>query len=405
MIDNESYLMEPGAGAGAGPAEDHKEEKVTDDGGEYPMMEGMMTDEGFAAEGEVNLAPEGKLALPSAVVAIPTLSGIRSENFNSNAICERIHKVSSKWFQKKVNIVQCLIDELCVLNEPQRLEVVQLYSKKNKKNNLAKLIRANTKDCLRDVLLALTIPRCEYDAHWLNVALRKKSVNLLINILCAMSSEDVKKARLAYDALYPKTSLLKSVLDRTSGWFHKRTVQVFFSNLLEKGRPSDSDPIDKSLISKDAETLVKISKNTKLDKASFVEIFSLRSFEHLAAVAVEFQRICEGKDLISVIKESFKEQSETGYACNVTLFYATRRNELFADFLTKTIAKPGKHYDMLTRIVVSRSEVDLYNILQCYGHDKFREWTNKEFASSNRFYGKVVHHLCGFQNQPTEKKK
>jgi len=296
------------------------------------------------------------------------------------------------------------VDELCVLNEPQRMQVVQTYALLHKNYNLSRLIRVNTQDALRDVMVALTTPRAEYDAHWLHLAINKKSINLLLNILCTMSTEEVKNAHLAYDTLYPKTPLLKSILSLTSGWlFHKRTIQSFFINLLEKGRTSDTVPVDRGLIAKDAELLSKASQS-KLDKQPFVEIFSLRSLEHLAGVAVEFQRITNGKNLLYVIKESFKEQSETGYACDVTLYYATRRNDLLVDFLKKAMAKPGKRYEMITRIIVRRAEIDLCNILQSYGRDDFRKWLDKEFQTRNRFYGKILCTLCGFQNEAGNKK-
>jgi len=128
-----------------------------------------------------------------------------------------------------------LVDELCILNEPQRIQVVQTYAQKYKNNNLSRLIRVNTQDALRDIMVALTIPRSESDAHWLHLAITKKSINLLLNILCTMSTEDVKRAHLAYDTLYPKTPLLKSILSLTSGWFHKRTIQGFFYQFVGKG--------------------------------------------------------------------------------------------------------------------------------------------------------------------------
>jgi len=277
-----------------------------------------------------------------------------------------------------------------------------------KKNGLKKLIHSNTNHGLRDILLGLTVSRAVFIAHWLHVALRKKSVNLLLNLLCPMSPEELKTVQLAYDNLYPKHTLVKSILGQTGGWFHKRTIQSFFTNLFEKGRASDSLKVDPLQVAKDAdtlaETLSKVFANGKLEKSPCVEIFSLRSFEHLAAVASEYQ-VKEGKELTQVIKKSFKEQSETGNACIICIYYATRRFELFADFLDKAVTKPGKHYDMLTQIVISRAEVDLCNVLQTYGREKFREWLKKEFGSQNSVYGSVISGLCGFHDDTKEKKK
>ncbi|ETO14699.1 hypothetical protein RFI_22670 [Reticulomyxa filosa] len=374
----------------------------------YIPMQAMLLSEDLGIDvSEAYLEPEGKLALPSTVPAIPTLLGVHKDEFDAEATAKRIHQVASKWFQKKANIVDVLIHELCVLNEDQRMQVVLAYGTKHKSHHLHKLIRGNTKNKLQDILSALTMTRFDYDAHWLHVALRKKSVNLLLTILCTMpSAEHVRLAHAAYDRLYPKTPLVKSVLDQTSGWFfHKRTIYGFFSNLLEKGRVSDVVPIDEQIVLQDAHMLVKASQSDKLDKSPFVEIFSLRSYEHLAAMAVAFQQISQGKDLIQVIKQSFKEQSETGYACNITLYYATRRYELLADLLRKAVVTPGKHYEMLTRIIVSRAEVDLCNILQAYGREEFRQWVLKHLQTKNQVYAQVILTLCGFHKLDEDVKK
>ncbi len=82
---------------------------------------------------------------------------------------------------------------------------------------------------------------------------------------------------------------------------------------------------------------MKAANGGKVDKKQFINIFSCRSHQHLAKVAVECETISQGIDLFTVIKKSFKESSETGNACNMTLYYSCRRYELFNDLVISSL--------------------------------------------------------------------
>ena len=57
--------------------------------------------------------------------------------------------------------------------------------------------------------------------------------------------------------------------------------------------------------------------------------------------------------------------------------------------LDKAIKAPGSNYDFVTRLLLTRCEVDLESILAKYGKHKFKAWMDKEFKKSN----KLVHHI------------
>ncbi len=56
---------------------------------------------------------------------------------------------------------------------------------------------------------------------------------------------------------------------------------------------------------------------------------------------------------------------------------------------------PGKNYDFISRIIVSRSEIDLGNILGLYGKKKFFGWMEKRFEKNNVEYHSIIKTLCG----------
>ncbi|ETO09760.1 annexin A9 [Reticulomyxa filosa] len=320
---------------------------------------------------------------------------IMDRNFDPHAITERIENTVNQWFQKSAAIVESLTNELCVLSEQQRLLVAETYEKKHERCNLSSVIEANSSGALQMMLLALVKPRYNYNVYLLHLALRKKTVSLLINILCTMSAEEMWKTHVAYNAAYPKEPLAQASLRLCSKWFRKPSVLQFVRNLLEHGRASDSVPVSHDLVQQDVTALLQAATTPKLNKRTFINIFSLRSFQHLAIVATEFER-ASPDTLTQVLVHAFSSQNDAGYACKITLWYATRKDDLLLHFLRQATESPGKNYRMLTRIIITHRETDLLRILQLFGYDAFFQWTQTQFKSRNRAYGDIVLRLCNF---------
>ena len=153
-----------------------------------------------------------------------------------------------------------------------------------------------------------------------------------------------------------------------------------------------------NLVDEDVNHIVDASKSKKkLNKETFIEIFTKRSFEHLYFVAHKFEQKMESKStLIDVVKSLFKESSETGYAVIVILYFATRRFELFSNSLAQAIHEPGPNFVMFLRIVVERCETDFANIKQVYGENALKNFIDLKVKSKDIDAAHIINKLCGY---------
>lgn len=168
-------------------------------------------------------------------------------------------------------------------------------------------------------------------------------------------------------------------------------------------RPKNKEEIDMELVKKDTKEIYEIMNKKKIDKKKIIEIMTKRSFFHLEMVYENFfnfdlkNKNC--KDLIDYLKISFKDSSETGYACIITIYYAARTIELFADLLAKALNNPGPNYELLSKIIVERNEIDLGSVVNIYGKLALKKWLD-EIATKNKHkdYVTLVKKLCGIND-------
>ena len=250
---------------------------------------------------------------------------------------------------------------------------------------------------MRELLIFLILSEEEFVARWIDLAISKKDVNLLTLIICTQTNQALQKVKEIYNA-QSKKSMSSKIDGLTSNIFHKRNINKFLLGLLEAKRLSDEQQIDLDLVNKDVNHIIDASKSKKqLNKETYIEIFTHRSFEHLSIVASTFEQKSESKQtLIDVVKSVWKESSETGYAIIVILYFATRRYELFSNCLAQAIHEPGPNFVMFLRIVVERCEIDLANIIQVYGKNALKNFVELNIKSKDEYAAELVNKLCGF---------
>lgn len=237
----------------------------------------------------------------------------------------------------------------------------------------------------------------EFIAKWIEVALKKKDVNLLTLIICTQTNESLQRVTQIFDS-QNKKSMKSKINGLTSNIFHKRNINKFLLGLLDAKRTNDNDQIDMELVEKDVDLIIDASKSKKqLNKETYIDIFTKRSFEHLYFVANKFQEKMECKStLIDVVKSLYKESSETGYAITVILYFALRRYELFANSLAQAIHEPGPNFVMFLRIIVERCEIDLSNIKQTYGDNALKNFIELNVKVKDLDAANIVNKLCGY---------
>uniref|UniRef100_A0A671U8B3 Annexin n=1 Tax=Sparus aurata TaxID=8175 RepID=A0A671U8B3_SPAAU len=205
-----------------------------------------------------------------------------------------------------------------------------------------------------ELIIGLMLTPAEFDAKMMRKAMEGAGTDehALIEILVTRSNEEIHAMNAAYQNAYKK-SLEEAIQSDTSGHFCRILV-----SLVQGAR--EEGPADVERADADAQELADACNAESDDmEMKFMSILCTRSFPHLRRVFQEFVR-CTNKDIEQIVK---KEMS--GDVKNA--FYAIVRSvknqpSYFADRLYKAMKGLGTDDRALIRIMVSRCEVDLFNI-------------------------------------------
>lgn len=261
-----------------------------------------------------------------------------------------------------------LIDVLARRSNAQRQEIKRRFSEEFGRvlvNNLKSELGGK----LKKVFVGLMMTPAEYDAYWLNKAMKGVGTNesLLIEILCTRSSGEIDAARKAYAHEY-KSDLVNDIEGEVRGDFEKLLVA-----LVKVKRPADAR-VSREAAHVDAQTLHKAGEKKFLgtDEDRFIEIFTQRSRAHLKVVFEEYATISD-YDIERSIDREMSGDLEKALVAIVN--WVRGPGDFFAEKLYKSMDGLGTNDDMLTRVLISRSEVDLRTIATAFNenHKKYKK--------------------------------
>uniref|UniRef100_A0AAQ5ZG55 Annexin n=1 Tax=Amphiprion ocellaris TaxID=80972 RepID=A0AAQ5ZG55_AMPOC len=244
-----------------------------------------------------------------------------------------------------------IIDIVAHRSNAQRQEIRQAF-KSLLGRDLMKDLKSELSKNLERLIIGLMLTPAEFNAKMMRKAMEGAGTDehALIEILVTRSNEEIQAMNAAYQDAYKKT-LEEAIQSDTSGHFCRILVSLV-QGAREEG-PADC-------VLHDFKELADACNAESDDmEMKFMSILCTRSFPHLRKVFQEFVR-CTNKDIEQIIK---KEMS--GDVKNA--FYAIVRSvknqpSYFADRLYKAMKGLGTDDRALIRIMVSRSEVDLFNI-------------------------------------------
>uniref|UniRef100_A0A672IFJ9 Annexin n=1 Tax=Salarias fasciatus TaxID=181472 RepID=A0A672IFJ9_SALFA len=243
-----------------------------------------------------------------------------------------------------------IIDIVAQRSNAQRQEIRQTF-KSLLGRDLMKDLKSELSKNLERLIIGLMLTPAEFDAKMMRKGAGTDE-HALIEILVTRNNEQIQAMNAAYKDAYKK-SLEDAIQSDTSGHFCRILV-----SLTQGAR--EEGPADMERALADAQELADACNADSDDmEMKFMSILCTRSFPHLRKVFQEFVK-CSNKDIEQIIK---KEMS--GDVKNA--FYAIVRSvknqpSYFADRLYKAMKGLGTDDRALIRIMVSRSEVDLFNI-------------------------------------------
>jgi len=279
-----------------------------------------------------------------------------------------------------------IIDIVARRSNAQRQEIRQSF-KSLLGRDLMKDLKSELSKNLERLIIGLMLSPAEFDAKMMRKAMEGAGTDehSLIEILVTRSNEQIQAMNAAYEIGYKK-SMEEAIQSDTSGLFCRILVS------LAQGTREEG-PVDTERADVDAQELAD-SCNADSDEmeVKFMSILCTRSFPHLRRVFTEFVR-ASNKDIEQIIKKEMSGDVKNAFLGIVRS--VKNQPGYFADRLYKAMKGLGTDDRALIRIMVSRSEIDLFNIR--------KEFKDAQDASLHEFiqgdtsgdYRKTLLLLCG----------
>uniref|UniRef100_A0A8C2J7E6 Annexin n=1 Tax=Cyprinus carpio TaxID=7962 RepID=A0A8C2J7E6_CYPCA len=244
-----------------------------------------------------------------------------------------------------------IIDIVTHRSNAQRQEIRRIFKSLLGRDLMADLKSELSKN-LERLILGLMMSPAEFDAKMMKKAMEGAGTDehSLIEILVTRSNQEIQEMSLCNEAF-----TTDAIASETSGKF-KRILISLAQGAREEGPADMARALEDAQVSELADACNSESDDME-DK--FMSILCTRSFPHLRRVFQEFVR-CSNKDIEQIIKKEMSGDFKNAMFAIVRS--VKNQPSYFADRLYKAMKGLGTDDRALIRIMVSRSEIDLFNI-------------------------------------------
>ncbi|XP_054466607.1 annexin A1a [Anoplopoma fimbria] len=323
---------------------------------------GMPDDSVLKKEGTVTAAPNFNASGDAAILD----KAIKTKGVDENTIIEILVKRSNE----------------------QRQQIKEAYQRASSKS-LESALKSALKGDLEEVVLALLKTPAQYDAHQLKMAMKGLGTeeDVLIEILASRTNPEILDIKEAYKEDYKK-DLEADIKGDTSGDFRVA--------LLELCKATRTDGVCDQMVDSDARALYEAGEGRKGHNCSvFIEILATRSALHLRKVFERYSKYSK-VDMAKAIDLEMKGDIETCLTALVKC--AGSRSAFFAEKLNLAMKGKGTRKNILTRIMVSRSEIDMKRIKDDYKKNYGTTLYKDILDDTKGDYEKILLALCGSEN-------
>ncbi|XP_057674199.1 annexin A3b isoform X2 [Corythoichthys intestinalis] len=249
-------------------------------------------------------------------------------------------------------------------------------------------LEGDTHGYFEDLLVALVKPPAVYDCHEVIKAIKGAGTteSTLTELFASRSNRQIKAMSEVYLTETGKM-LIHDLKSEVSGDYGKALL------ILAEGKRDESPYVDAAKAKADAKALYEAGeKKWGTDEGRFIDILCHRSVPQLRQTLVEYKSISKRtlqESIESEMSGNLEELLVAVVKCvkNVPAYLAER--------LFKSMKGLGTTESTLTRILVSRSEMDLLDIRaefkKLFGYSLY-SMLESEVSGS---YGDALKHLCG----------
>jgi len=267
--------------------------------------------------------------------------------------------------------------------------------------NLIEDLKSELSGDLLKSVIPLYMEPGEYDALLIKKAVDGIGYNrdLLIEVLFTRTNKQLQEMQEAWKKhLNVNRDMYSRVEDETKKFMSGNHFQQLCLNILKCTRSNKN--VDQQQVERDADELNRmvISGKEKEAKTRFVEIFSDRSWKHIALMAEAFEKISKKYTLKAAIEHRFGENCDTTQALCVLSTFCQQPYDYWAEKLRAAMKGLGTNDDLLIRVVVSRCEIDLFNVRDVFGlrygdGKSLKNWIEEDTSGA---YRTLLYKLCGY---------
>ncbi|XP_057970550.1 annexin D2 [Malania oleifera] len=267
---------------------------------------------------------------------------------------EQLRKAFAGWGTNEALIIKILAHR----NAAQRKLIRQTYAETYGEDLLKALDKELSSDFERAVLL-WTLDPAERDAFLANEATKRATSNnwVILEIACTRSSHDLFLVRQAYHARYKK-SLEEDVAYHTTGDIRKLLVP-----LVSSFRYEGVDEINMTVAKSEAKILHEKISEKAYNHEELIRILTTRSKAQLNATLNHYNNSfgnAINKDLKTDPKDEYLKLLRATIKC------LTCPEKYFEKVLRLAINRLGTDEWALTRVITTRTEVDMQRIKEEY---------------------------------------
>jgi annexin A7/11 len=310
-----------------------------------------------------------------------------TQNWNINTDVERLHNAI-----KRIGTDDLTVIEIIGTRTSHELKLIEVQYKTDYGQALLHdlLGKWAISGHFKEVVEYRFLSALEFDVHNLRKAVSGLVTDddALIEILCTRRTVEIKAIAEKYNQVY-KRKLEEDVANATHGDFKKALISEL------QGNRDETTAINKDQAIKDADKLFNAGEGKMFgtDDVTFNEIFATRNHLQLALIATEYEKI-SGRELLQVLH---KELSGHLKKCIVTILeYSINPYEYYAQRLYSALKDHLTTDDRtLSRIIVSRCEIDLQNIKDVFlaGFQKTLQQAIQE--ETHHDYKKILLRIVG----------
>ena len=275
-----------------------------------------------------------------------------------------------------------IINLICQRTNMERQQIKQYYISSYGRD-LIQDLKKELSGNFESVVVAMFQTPAEYDAECLHKAMAGIGTDesVLIEIIASRPSFQLEQIKQTYRMKYNK-DLIKAIEKETSGNLRKLLVSLLLAQRSQNQVPNQQQCM------MDAQALYKAGEGRwGTDESTFNQIFSTRSPAEIACINQCYVSI-RGKSLEKAIDSEFSGDAKKLFM--TLLKVLINPPSYFAERIHDSIKGIGTKDDKLIRNIVSRCEIDMPQIKQCYRSMYGRDLLNDVRGDTSGDYKKIL---------------